>query len=707
MKAGRRPIVALLGNPNSGKSSLFNYLTGLHQDVSNFPGVTVDKKSGMISLSENETAEIIDFPGTYSVYPNSTEEKIVINTLVNPDNDNYPDLVIYVADATQLERHLLFATQIIDLGFPMIFVMNMVDLAEKDGKTVDIKPLEKYLGVKVICTSVRNGYQLDELDFALKQHLKLLKKPDKSVIYQLSDNETFVASRIIKSLGTDNLYRGKILAHHFQWIDFLTEKNRVFIGDLVTRSGFNDIRLQVQETMRRYDDYGMTVRQTISTVASAHKSTTDKIDEIITHRFLGPVFFFVIMFFIFQAIFSWASYPMDMIEEGFALAGAYLDKHLTDVWWTDLLVNGLLAGLGGVLVFVPQIAILFFLIALLEESGYMSRVVFMFDSIMQRFGMNGRSMVALISSGACAIPAIMSARTISNPKERLITILVSPLISCSARLPVYAVLIGFVVPQGTVLGIFNIQGFVFMGLYLLGILGALLSALFFKKILKSDGSSFLMIELPNYKPPIWKNVFLTVWEKVTSFVVQAGKVIVIISLVLWFLASFGPGIAMENAESRADILKTERQLDDKQYEHLKASLKIEASYIGHMGKWLEPAIAPLGFDWKIGIALITSFAAREVFVGTMATIYSIGSESDEKTIREKMAAEIRPGTDQMVYNTATALSLLVFYVFALQCMSTMAIVKRETDSWKWPIIQFLFMGILAYVSAFIVYQLFS
>jgi len=374
---------------------------------------------------------------------------------------------------------------------------------------------------------------------------------------------------------------------------------------------------------------------------------------------------------------------------------------------SDLLVNGLLAGLGGVLVFVPQITILFFLIALLEESGYMSRVVFMFDSIMQKFGMNGRSMVALISSGACAIPAIMSTRTISNYKERLITILVSPLISCSARLPVYAVLIGFVVPDTKFLGVFNYQGLAFMGLYLLGIVGVIFSSLFFKKILKSDTASFLMIELPNYKPPIWTNVFLSVKEKVSSFVIGAGKIIIFISIALWFLASYGPGTSISDSSALAKNVATEKNLDEIQKSNLIASYKLESSYIGHLGKWIEPAIKPLGFDWKIGIALLTSFAAREVFVGTMATIYSIGSESDELTIRQKMAAEIRPGSNIKVYNPATALSLLVFYVFAMQCMSTLAVTKKETQSWKWPIIQFAFMGVLAYLGAFLTYQALS
>ncbi len=707
MTGNRKPSVVLLGNPNSGKSSLFNYLTGLRQDVSNFPGVTVDKKAGTFNLNNGQSVDIIDFPGIYSLYPNSSEEKIVINILANPNSELRPDLVLYVADVTQLERHLLLATQIIDLGFPMIFLLNMVDLVTEDSGIIDVKFLEQYLGVEVLCISVRTRENLSILENKINAGLASRTERGETEIYKLNDIETFVATRIKKQMNLNSLYQAKLIAHHYKWLEFLSPAQRLFVEDLITRSGFNDLKCQVGETLKRYDDYGPIVKKTIVSPKKPVKSTTDKIDYWITHRFLGPVIFFMIMLIVFQSIYSWATYPMDWIEQVFASTSTSLDQLLPDVWWADLIINGLLAGLGGVLVFVPQIAVLFFLVSILEESGYMSRVVFMFDSVMQKFGMNGRSMVSLISSGACAIPAIMATRTISNPKERLITILVSPLISCSARLPVYAVLIGFAVPDSKVLGFLNLQGLAFMFLYVLGILGALASSFIFKKILKSDSASFLMIELPNYKPPIWKNVFISVWEKVTAFISGAGKIIVLISLFLWFLASFGPGDAMNKAEKEANDYSVSAGLNMEQQNNLTASYKIEASYMGHMGKWIEPAIVPLGFDWKIGIALLTSFAAREVFVGTMATIYSIGSDSDEKTIRQKMAAEVRPGTNIKVYNTATSFSLLIFYVFAMQCMSTLAIVKRETNTWKWPLVQFLFMSILAYSGAFIVYQLLS
>ncbi|MBC7884584.1 MAG: ferrous iron transport protein B [Saprospiraceae bacterium] len=707
MKKVTRPKFALLGNPNSGKSSLFNYLTGLRQSVSNFPGVTVEKKSGLFEWETGKEALLYDFPGTYSVYPNSSEEKIVVNILTNPDNENYPDLVIYVADATHLERHLLFATQIHDLGIPMIFVLNMIDLVENSTEKINTIPLSSYLQTDVIPVSVRNNINLEAISVSISKLLSSKVKNTITPTYEITDVEKFVSTRVKQLVGVDNLYQAKILAHHFMWIGHLSSEVKAQIEDVVAHSGFNNLSLQVHETMNRFDRFTSVVMETIGTGKNEQRTLTDKVDDVITHRIWGPVIFFAIMFLVFQSIFSWASFPMDMIEQGFATTGAFLSNQLPQVWWAELFVHGLLAGMGGVLVFIPQIAILFFLLSLLEESGYMSRAVFMFDSIMRKFGMNGRSMVALISSGACAIPAIMSTRTISNPKEKLITILVSPLISCSARLPVYAVLIGFVVPVGDVFGIFNAQGLAFMGLYLLGIMGALLSALVFKAILKTDAHSFLMIELPNYKPPIWKNVLITVKEKVSSFIFEAGKIIVLISVLLWFLATYGPTGAMSDAVSKTETESMEREMNEHQKQNLMASHKIEASYIGHLGKFIEPAIAPLGFDWKIGIAILTSFAAREVFVGTMATIYSIGSNDDHQPLRQKMASELRPGTDVKVYNAATSLSLLVFYVFAMQCMSTLAVVKRETNSWKWPLVQFVYMSIMAYAGAWVVYQLMS
>lgn len=701
----RQPVVALLGNPNSGKSSLFNYLTGMRQKVSNFPGVTVDKKIGLLKV-ENKNISIIDFPGTYSTFPNSLDERIVTNALTNIHDVNYPDLVVYVADATQLERHLLFATQVHDLGIPMIFVLNMVDIIEKDNTKIDVAMLSSFLGCIVVPISVREGKNIDLLKRAILESLSDYHNIDIKPLFKLDKVEHDVSQGLMTIVKCRTPYHAKLIAHHFKWLDFLTDDQKVRIGDIVNKYDFADLRAQIRETMSRFDLLENILRKAVQRKISKSTTITDKIDNIVTNKVVGPILFFVIMLFVFQAIFTWAAYPMEWIEEAFAFSGTWVGTILGNNWFSDLIVNGVIAGLGGIVVFVPQIAILFFLITILEESGYMSRVVFMFDSIMQKFGMNGRSVVSLISSGACAIPAIMATRTISNKKERLITILVSPLISCSARLPIYAVLIGFVVPD-VMVGIFQAQGLALMGLYLLGIVGVLIVSFILKLILRSESSSYLMLELPDYKRPIWNNVFMTVKKKVQTFVVEAGKIIMAISIILWFLASFGPGDNMLKAEENAIQLSAANHWDQKQTDNHIASAKLESSYIGNMGKWIEPAIKPLGYDWKIGIALLTSFAAREVFVGTMATIYSIGSESDELTIRQKMAAETLAGSDKKVYNPATAMSLLVFYVFAMQCMSTLAVVRRETLSWKWPIIQFLFMGAMAYLSALLVYQLFS
>ncbi len=697
--------IALIGNPNSGKSTLFNVLTGLNQSVSNFPGVTVDKKSGIIQLKSETKALLTDMPGSYSVFPNSEEERIVIDSLLNPKDENYPDLIVYVADITQLERHLLLATQIKDLGFPMIFVLNMADILNSEIQTIDILQLEKFIGVPTIQISARNKTNIVELKNLIFDNFSE-QTLNKNLIYTFSEAEQTIINDVKKTIKLDNDYKLKLWIHHYEWLNFLTGEQKNTIAHAVQNHGFKNISLQVFETMARYSQIEPLVKKIITQKASSYASLTDKLDNIITHKIGGPLIFTAIMFFIFQAIFAWAQFPMEMIENTFGIIGEFVEKSMGETWLSNLIVNGLLAGLSGVLVFIPQIAILFLLIGLLEESGYMSRVVFMFDGLMQKFGMNGRSMVSLISSGACAIPAIMATRTISNPKERLITIMVSPLISCSARLPVYAVLIGFVVPSETIWGVFNLQGIAFMGLYLLGIIGALVSAYVFKIILKSNQPSSLLLELPVYKRPVWSNVWITAKEKVWAFITEAGKIIIFISILLWFLASFGPGDRMEKSEESAIIEAKEMALSDEDTNNLIASKKMENSYVGILGKSIEPAIAPLGYDWKIGIALLTSFAAREVFVGTMATIYSLSSDSNEDTVRGKMAAELRPGTNRPMYDRPTALSLLVFYVFAMQCMSTLAVTKRETNTWKWPIIQFLFMSVMAYVGAWIVYNLF-
>lgn len=704
MQESKRVQVALIGNPNSGKTSIFNQLTGLQQKVGNFPGVTVDKKSGTLTLPNQSSVELVDFPGAYSLYPTSKDERLVVQTFVNPADPNFPDLVCYVADVTRLEKHLLLFTQVKDLGIPVILILNMTDVATQEGLQIDTGRLSRKFSVPVISVSGRTGEGLTALKQAILDVSEESRRPlADNLFYRLSQEEARLVTETQELLPHLSPYQRILVAHHWETLSGLSDQQREQLGELTSQIGFQDLPLQVRETMLRYDTFTPLVQQSIQQTRERGNSLTEWLDTILTNRLWGPIIFFGLMVLIFQAIFAWASYPMDLIDGGFANLSTWLQQTLPPGWLTDLITDGLLAGLGGILVFIPQIAILFLLISLLEEVGYMARAAFMFDRVMQTFGLNGRSIVALISGGACAIPAIMSTRTISSWKERLITIMVTPFISCSARIPVYTVLIGFVVPNKS-LGIFNVQGLAFMGLYVLGILAALVAALAMKWILRTNEFSFLMLELPEYRMPVLRNILLTVWEKVKTFTLEAGRIILIISIVLWVLASFGPGNRMEAARLTALETAKEEQLDPEATSSLVASRQIEASFAGHLGRLIEPAIAPLGFDWKMGIALITSFAAREVFVGTMATIYSIGSDGDELTVRERLAQERNPLTGKPRYDMATALSLLLFYVFAMQCMSTLAVVKRETKSWKWPLIQFIMMTGLAYLASLGVYQ---
>jgi ferrous iron transport protein B len=577
----------------------------------------------------------------------------------------------------------------------------MMDLAQEEGTEVDVEKLTRKLGIAVCPMSGRSGEGVEQLKQQLAEILREAGQGSVSgqVSYRLSAEEGRLANDMQEWFPQFGPYQRILLAHHRSWLPFLSLTQRNQIEETVNRNGFKEISLQVRETLQRYHAFTPLVGQSLRQTREKPARLTEQLDNLLTHQVAGPLIFFGLMLLLFQAIFAWASYPMDLIEGGFGALGTWLRSWLPAGYFADLVCDGLLAGLSGILVFVPQIAILFFLIAILEEVGYMARAAFMFDRIMQVFGLNGRSVVALISGGACAIPAIMSTRTISNWKERLITILVTPFISCSARIPVFTVLIAFAVPQRTVWGFFQLQGLAFMGLYLLGIAAALISALLFKWILRSGDNSFLMLELPPYRTPVMRNIWVTVWEKVKTFSTEAGKIILLISLVLWVLSTFGPPGAMDAAARESEKIATAKGMAIADAAALQASMQMEASFAGQAGHLIEPLIRPLGFDWKIGIALITSFAAREVFVGTMATLYSIGSDGDTVLIRERMARERDPISGEKVYTPATSWALLLFYVFAMQCMSTMAVVRRETLSWKWPLIQFVFMTALAYLSA--------
>ena len=690
--------VALIGNPNTGKTSVFNQLTGLNQQVGNYPGITVEKKIGFCKLPNNIKANILDLPGTYSLNASSIDENVVIELLLNKNDKLYPDVALVVTDVENLKRNLLLFTQIKDLEIPTILVINMADRMEHKGITLNIPYLEEHLKTKIALISSRKGFGIDELKKLITTYKTISSEPclNASVI----DTEYFDSLR--KAFPNQLLY--KLWLVITQDVNFLN-LDRKEIHSSFTKSHSDLKRLQQKETIKRYQFINDVLKEGLKVDASIAKDFRSVLDRVLTHKIWGYFIFFVILFVIFQSIFDWSKIPMDFIDTSFASLSTLANETLPAGVMTNLISQGIIPGIGGILIFIPQIAFLFLFISILEESGYMSRVVFLMDKIMRKFGLSGKSVVPLISGTACAIPAIMATRNIENWKERIITILVTPFTTCSARLPVYAIIIALVIPDTRVLGIFNLQGLTLMLLYLLGFGMAILSAYILNKVLKIKGKTFFVVEMPNYKLPMFKNVAINVIEKTKAFVFGAGKIILAISIVLWFMASYGPGKKFNNADEiiRAETENspiTQQELDNKV-----ASYKLENSYIGIMGKTIEPVISPLGYDWKIGIAIISSFAAREVFVGTLATIYSVGGSDNEDTIKNKMAAEINPETGTKIFNFASGISLLLFYAFALQCASTLAITRKETNSWKWPLGQLIFMSGFAYVVALVAYQI--
>ncbi len=654
MSEKRIERIAIVGNPNTGKSTIFNWLTGLNQQVGNFPGVTVDRKTGNYQF-ERQAFEVIDLPGTYSIFPRSEEERIVRDLLFNNQDSDFPDLVIYVADRTQWERNLLLFTQLYDLGIPMLLVKTMSD---KDALWSSSQhPIWKERHIPVVDVNGRTGEGIEQLKSAIAQFHNAvdLRKP-------------------------------------------------ILVGDLRSLQG--DLEGQVANTQKRYawikENFPLKGAQAKEQLF--HKS---KWDSLLIHPIWGYLIFALVLFVIFQFIFRFASAPMDIIEGWFVQLSGIVKENLPSGIFIDLISEGLIPGIGGVVTFVPQIAFLFFFLSILEETGYMSRVVFIMDKLVRPFGLNGKSVVPLMSSVACAIPGIMSARTISNGRDRLITILVAPLMSCSARIPVYTLLISLVIPEGNFFGWIDLKGLVLFALYALGLISALLMSVVFKWILKTKHEGFMVMEMPSLKPPLMRQVGITVVEKVKVFVADAGKVIIALSIVLWAMASFGPSERLKNAEQKILQRAQTETLSPEKTSDLLATAKLENSYIGILGHWIEPVIKPLGYDWKMGIAIITSFAAREVFVGSMATIYSVGQDfEDNSRLLDRMRNDFNEELGRPTYNVASGLSLMVFYVFAMQCLATFAVVQRETTSWKWPIIQVIYMGVLAYLSAFITYHLF-
>jgi ferrous iron transport protein B len=691
--------VALIGNPNTGKTSVFNTLTGLNQKVGNYPGITVEKKQGTCNLERNIKAHILDLPGTYSLNASSLDENVVIELLLNKKDKDFPDVAVVVADIENLKRNLLLFTQIKDLGIPTILAINMADRMNRKGISIDVKQLEGILETKIVLISSRKNTGFEALKTRIANYQSLSLKP----CLNSSKIAPEYFDRIQKIFPNQDLY--KLWLVITQDVNFGKLERNDFKGikTLQTESVSTLKRLQQKETIVRYQFINDTLKKTLLVDVKNAKDLRSRFDRILTHKIWGYVIFFSILLLIFQAIFDWSTYPMDMIDNAFSFLSEWLKINLPPGDFSNLISEGIIPGLGGIVIFIPQIAFLFLFISILEETGYMSRVVFLMDRIMRRFGLSGKSIVPLVSGTACAIPAIMATRNIENWKERLITILVTPFTTCSARLPVYMIIISLVIPEGRMFGIISLQGFTLLVLYGLGFGAAIVAAYVLDKFLDLKSKSFFVIEMPNYKLPMFKNVGITVVEKTKAFVFGAGKIILAISIILWVLASYGPG-DFNNAEEIVTTQNSAQPLSEGELDIKIASFKLENSYIGIVGKAIEPAVQPLGYDWKIGIALISSFAAREVFVGTLATIYSVGND-DEETIKNRMAAEVNPSTGAPLFNLASGISLLLFYAFAMQCMSTLAIVKRETNSWKWSMWQLTSMTVLAYVVALTAFQI--
>jgi len=691
--------VALIGNPNTGKTSVFNILTGLNQKVGNYPGITVEKKQGTCQIQRNLKAHIIDLPGTYSLNASSLDENVVIELLLNKNDKDYPDVAVVVADVENLKRNLLLFTQIKDLGIPTILAINMADRMNRKAISLDIESLEKKLETKIALISSRKETGFEKLHELISNYKSLSLKP--CVNASRIAPEYF--ERLQKTFPKQDLYKLWLVVTHDVNFGKLNRNEIKGIASFQTESISNLKRLQQKETIARYQFINETLKETLFIDENNAKDLRSKLDRVLTHKVWGYVIFFGVLLLIFQAIFDWSSYPMDFIDSSFASFSEWAKNTLPPGDFSSLIAEGIIPGLGGIVIFIPQIAFLFLFISILEESGYMSRVVFLMDRIMRRFGLSGKSVVPLVSGTACAIPAIMATRNIENWKERLITILVTPFITCSARLPVYLIIISLVIPEGRVLGIISLQGLTLLVLYGLGFGSAIFAAYTLDKYLHVKSKSFFVIEMPNYKLPLLKNVAITVIEKTKAFVFGAGKIILAISIILWVLASYGPG-DFNNAKEIVQQQTSSQNLSQEEIDVKISSFKLENSYIGIVGKAIEPAVKPLGYDWKIGIALISSFAAREVFVGTLATIYSVGND-DVETIKNKMGAEINPDTGAPLFNLASGISLLLFYAFAMQCMSTLAIVKRETNSWRWPMWQLLSMTVVAYVVALAAFQI--
>ncbi|MFN4914025.1 MAG: ferrous iron transport protein B [Sphingomonadales bacterium] len=653
--------IALIGNPNCGKSTLFNLLTGLRQKISNLPGTTVEQKQGKWQAGNNSYT-LLDLPGIYSLYSESDDEKVVVNSLLGLEQSELPDKILFILDASNLRRNLLLFSQVAELKLPMAVLLTMNDTAHRKNLAVSTEKLESTLGVPVVKINPRKGEGIVEIHSALA-------------------NARVSVLQMIGNTG-ERLYA------------FVTGGKKEGVA---------------AETLSRYAHIEKIVAACVHSNEAAGKSWRATLDYWLTHRIFGYLIFASIMLTIFQGVFTFAEYPMNWIEQGFSLLGEWTATTLPTGAFSSLISQGLIPGIAGVVVFVPQIAILFLFIGLLEDSGYMTRASFITDRTMRRIGLNGRSVIPLISGFACAIPSIMATRSIKHKGERLATMFVIPLMSCSARLPVYTLLISLAIPEAAGIGPFSLRSVIMTLAYFAGIIAAVCISLFFKKRNQNTETSEFILEMPTYQVPRMQTVLVQMSQKCMSFITSAGKVIVVISMILWWLSSYGPGNAIEMAET--DVYRTTQKIpadlySDEQRSIDLAEARLEASYAGHLGKFIEPAIQPLGYDWKTGIAIISSFAAREVFVGTMATLFR-GREDNPETIRDVMKQTTNPETGKPLYGLPYALSLMIFYAYALQCMSTIAVMRRETGGWKWPLIQFTAFLALAWISAWLVFNLTS
>lgn len=694
--------IALVGNPNTGKSTIFNSLTGLRQKIANYPGITVERKVGTTIIG-GVLHKVIDLPGAYSLNYKKLDERIAYEALIGSyEHEEVPDLVLVVVDSSNLDRNLYLATQVMDLNIPVMLILNMTDVAGNKGISINADAISDKMGIPVLAISAKNKKDIELLkeaihNFDLEVPRPLQWVPDETLFEAMSlviDEWIKPYTNIPKNARYIEALR---LISEGEFIGAFYKFEEAEIGKKVIAKARGMIELKggnpmAVEVLRRYNFIGECTSDASKQTKEVGTTFTDRIDMVVTHKVAGPFIFVAVLLFMFQAIFSWATPFMDLIDLFFVEGGAWVSNSLPPGMLNDLLVEGVIAGLGGVIIFLPQIIFLFFFIYILEGTGYMARAAFVMDGFMTKVGLHGRSVVPLMSGFACAIPGIMAARTIENWRDRIITIMVLPFMACSARLPVYALLIAAFIPPTTVLGIFTLQGITFFGLYFFGIAMAVFAAAVMKKIFPSGQQTPFIMELPSYKMPKWSVVFQNTAERGKVFVTEAGKIIVAISIVLWFLASF-PKVGNEEFIEQAN---TEETIESYQLRH---------SFAGRFGQIIEPTIEPLGFDWKIGIALLTSFAAREVMVGTLNTIYSIEEGDDvNETLKEKLINDINPETGQPVYSVATAISLMIFFALAMQCMSTIAIVRRETNSWKWPVAMFTYMTVLAYLCSFIAFQ---